>query len=526
LCDGALLRAAQLARRTGLADPPVAAGLTCYLLLYALLFPSIFATPDESQFLAEAQGIWAGELLECDAESLYRVTDGIRAFRGRSLLFSLVLAPFVGVHWKTAFLVGLGFHLVNFLLAATILGRCKMSKWWAWLILLHPTLSLFSRMVMMDAASATATLAVLALLTARRSHPLSIGLVAGISLFFRVTNCWIGFAAGLHYLVAALWTGGERRSLLQRAREGELWKYLVAYVPFCVGLLISNAILYGGPFESRYGGQGTTVGLFGLEYLVRYLPMRTLGLNVFWPLMLFAVFFLPRRVRVFGVCLVIVQLLFFAASAVQPRGYDLVTTIVRSSRYLMGPIAVLCIGYPAMVSRVLRGRAISKPIVAMVLASCMAATALMFWKHDAFLARQARAVAAVYEHTPPGSVIFAGVNALELIHPVFGKRELRPVNAAYQYRGLSDLQEGHYLLLRVPPPPRSPGQQASVDLGRRLESDLSRIAEVELIAVPEDKSLRIWRVQRRLPGAQLEPFTPDEWRQISPPLQDLPLLPE
>ena len=508
-------------------DPAVLAGLALYLALFVIFFPQAFATSDETSYLREAWAIQDGQLLDRGSDYLYKESESVsefRSFSGRSLLFGLILAPFVSIHWKAAFLVGLGFHLANFLLAATILGRSGVSRWWAWLVLLHPTHTLFSRTVLMDVPSATFALGTLALLCGRRSHPAAIGVVAGLSMFVRMTNCWIGLAAGLHFLVADFFPLRGERSFLARIREGDLWKYLAAFIPFCVGLLASNAILYGGLFATRYAADPTS--MFGFESLLEQLPVRMMGLNLFWPLMLGAIFFLPKRLRVFGVSFIVVQVVFFSLAGVLPRGYDLLTTSIRSSRYLTGPIAVLCIGYPFLVRWAVRGREIPRVLAIAALVGCTAATLALFWKHDGYLAKQASATRAVYANTPEGSEVFVDALAWELFNPAIGKRKIQRADHSYRERGFSDLEPGVFVIFRTTPKPWTTAQEMWIEIGRRMEADLARTAELEAIPVPETSAVRIFRVVRRIPGAELTPLSDAEWRELAPRERDLPIAPE
>jgi hypothetical protein len=260
--------------------------------------------------------------------------------------------------------------------------------------------------------------------------------------------------------------------------------------------------------------------------LLEQLPVRMMGLNLFWPLMLGAIFFLPKRLRVFGVSFIVVQVVFFSLTGVLPRGYDLLTTSVRSSRYFMGPIAVLCIGYPFLVSWAMRGREIRRVLAIAALVGCTAATIALFWKHDGYLARQLTATRAVYANTPEGSEVFVDFLAWELFNPAIGERKIRRADLSYRELGFSDLMPGVFVIFRTTPKPWTTAQKNWAQAGRQMESDLERIAELERIPVPEASSVRIYRVIRRIPGAELAPLSDAEWESLVPPERDLPVAPE
>jgi len=498
-------------------------GIVGYVLLWGLLAPTTFATQDEREYLTTAYTVTTGEIFDRTNPKAYFPSvlfGGVHPFRGRSLFFSSIVAVVLPIHWKASFVVPLVSHLLTFLVVAWVCAKCGTSYWWAWLVLLHPTLTLYSRMVIADTSAATMTAFVVAFILASPRRSAAAGAIAGLSMFLRVTNCWVGFAAAVQLLIDDL-ARADRGSVLGRLWRGDLKRFLVPFVIFCVLLLVANTILYGGPFRTLYSFGPTAT--FGISYLTRHLPMYLVALNVFWPLMLVAVFFLPGRIRWLGATLVVVQLMFFAANPNFARGYDVMATMVRSLRYFMGSLIVLSIGYPYMIDAVMNRRRIPKMIAGFAVLGAVFATGLLFFTHDRFLDRQAQVVEAAYTHIPTEATTYIGANEAELFSPVFGERRLVSIGSLYQGNRFGEIRAGDFFLFYVQPPPRTPGQEEKARIAERMIGDLGLVAEVAQVEVPADASaLRIFKVIRVRPNVTMPRLSSEELDELFVDESELP----
>jgi uncharacterized membrane protein YhaH (DUF805 family) len=500
---------------------PVVIGVAVYLALYVACFPPVYIIVDERGYLLSADHILTGKVFDRTSEAWITLErpGGIRQSVVRSFLFSGILACLLPIHWKATYLVGLISQLTIFVATAMAFRRMGRSPWWAWLVLLHPSLTLHSRTIMTDVPSAAATAVVLLLLLVEPRRASWAGVVAGLALLIRLTNCWIGAAAGLQLLVDDL-RGRSEPSYVGRLWRGELRRFLLPYILFCLVLLAGNAALYGGPLLTPYTG----LVEFGLRHLVRYLPFYLLALVVFWPALLFALVCLPRRVLLFGATLVICQLVFFSASANFNRGPNVVETLVRCLRYQLGTVAVLCIGYPGLVDWVLRGRRVPKLLAGLAVAAGVVLTATLFSKHSARMSQQAHLVKAAYALTPKDGIIYFGENAKELFCPVFGRRTLRPAMVSYLRHLYEDVGAGDYFVFYIQPPPLTPGQEMLARMDERMIADLRAVAELREVSAPKDAAaLRIFEVKRRREGVHLKPLSPSERHQFFPPEHELKL---
>ncbi len=493
---------------------PVASGCAAYVILYVAYYPPIFATPDEMEYLTTANAVRNGTILDRECEDVYfprRAPGEIRCFKGRSLFFSAIVACLLPIHWKCAFLPGLASHLATFVLVALAFSKVGRSAWWAWLVLLHPTLVLYSRFIMADMPSGAMAALVLVLLVSERRRPAIIGAVAGVSMFLRFTNCWLGLAVCIQLLRDDLTREGKC-GIAARLWRGDTAKFLLPYACFCVAMLAGNALLYGGPFHTRYSS--ACVSLTNQDF-VRHLPMYLLALNVVWPIMLLGVWFLPQRVWLFGATLVIIQLAFFSGLQFFLWGAFLADTIVRSLRYLIGSVVILCFGYPGLIERLLGRRTIPKPVVAAILTMGIGATLVLLHKHSTYLVRQARLVAAVYAAVPEGATVYFGRNSAELFCPVFGKRRTKPATRSFFDQRYEDVRAGDHFVFHIQ---HHPGQQDLAELAEKMIADLKAVAHLRVVEVPEEtRALRIFQVVGRRPGVHLRPMTDSEKRQVFSP---------
>ena len=490
--------------------------LLVYGTLFAVFYPQTFASPDEASYLANAQAIVDGDLFDRTARALYSDApgQGEGRFKGRTLLFPLLISPLLAIDWKVVFLFGLACHLAVFLLVVEVFRKTDFSPWWALLVLVQPTLTLGSRMVMTDGLGNLLAIAVVWLLLEKRNRPIAVAVIAGLGLFIRPTNLLLLVAAGVHFLVSDL-KGCEPKQRGARLLKGQALRFALASLLIGVLFLLHNWALYGGPLMTAY--HSSTLVQFGVEYVIRFFPIRLLSLNVFWPFLLVAVIFLPRRIRAFGIAYVLVSLLFYSSCSAFERGHDLVSTLVRSARYFSGPIVVLCLGYPAMVQAALRGKKVGKVIPVLAATCCLLATTALFWKHDRFLANQQAAVEFVNQRIPPGSFVWTDSVANELFHPVWGECETDSIYHSYFNRRLKGVDAGHYIVWRSQPPPRTSGQERFHQTNLYLVKALQKHMAIEEVASSQSDGLLIFRVQAA-PQEPLPPLTVSEskmWWNIS-----------
>src|SRR3954447_21922297 len=166
-----------------------------YAGLFAAYYPPLPAIEDEMGFLNQAL-VWSRGAVSAEGAGLPADLADFGEARGRHVPTrhpgrSLVALPFLAAGGvRAAFASGLLLHLAMAAIGAALLSRLGRSPLWAALLLFHPTLALYSRTIMADAAAGTGLL--LAALAFASSAPWA-GVGAGLA---------VGLAAAMRYHAA------------------------------------------------------------------------------------------------------------------------------------------------------------------------------------------------------------------------------------------------------------------------------------------------------------------------------------
>src|SRR5262249_40113198 len=133
-----------------------------YAGLFAAYYPPLPAVADEAGFINQAL-VWSRGAVSAEGAGLSDLAD-FGEYRGRHLATrhpgrSLVALPLLAAGGvRAASAAGLVLHLAMTAIGAALLARLGRSPLWAVLLLFHPTLALYSRTVMADAAAGTGLL--------------------------------------------------------------------------------------------------------------------------------------------------------------------------------------------------------------------------------------------------------------------------------------------------------------------------------------------------------------------------------
>jgi hypothetical protein len=304
---------------------------------------------------------------------------------------------------RAVFASGLLLHLATTAIAAVLLARLGHSPLWAALLLFHPTLAIYSRTVLGDEAAGTGLLlAALALTSTRPSAGVLAGLAVGGAALMRYHAGLVLPIVAATFLFLPNRTHPKRDALLCLLAGGALGALLVSY----------NLWLYGNPVEAHSNSHGS----FGLQYFEAQAPYYVCALMAFWPAMLLAPLFDRSRLRwmIRGVCgFFFVFLSFYYFHDKTNRWIE---TLIVGQRLLQVALPLWITSYACVVDdwvagplRRWLGRRGWAGLVALVCAGLLAATGLIFRKHQDHLNRLCviRDVAAAT--IPPGSkVIYDG----------------------------------------------------------------------------------------------------------------------
>jgi hypothetical protein len=393
--------------------------LTLCCLAFAVLFlatyPTISGVEDEVGFVNQAL-VWSRGVISSEASGFVELVDdgdardaphladfirvGDRHVPSRHPGRSLILLPFLtlgGV--RAGFLSGLAIQLGITLVGAALLVRLGKSPAWAILILLHPTLALYSRTILGDAAAGGFLLlaALMATLPGRRAA-IAAGIAAGLAALMRYHA---GLALPIIAASIALDPARDRRrgdGLACLVAGGTIGFLLVAY----------NLALYHAPLDAP----GAARGEFGLRYLARQIPFYATALMVLWPGMLVAPALDRSPLRWIARGIAAVYFVFFSLYYWHDTGSNAAETLVAGLRLIQVALPVWIVSYAVAVDdriaeplRQRFGPRASAWVGLAIVAVLFAAVAVGFNKHRAYLRTLEAAREALATEAPSGSVV-------------------------------------------------------------------------------------------------------------------------
>jgi hypothetical protein len=423
-------------------------GCLAYTALFLATYPTISAIEDEVGFVNQALA-WSRGAITSEgagfaevytngeiAGDIPHLMDFIRVgdhhVPGRHPGRSLILLPFVMIGGVPAgFLSGLAIHLGVTLIGAGLLARLGKSPAWAFLILLHPTLAIYSRTILGDeAAGGCLLLAALFATVPGRRAAVAAGLAAGLAALMR-------YHAGLGLPIVAASIALD--PLRGDRRRGDGLACLVAGGFVGLGLVAYNLALYHAPLDAP----GASRGEFGLRYLVEQAPFYAVALMAFWPGMLIAPALDRSPVRGIARGVAAVYFVFFSLYYWHDTGSSPAETLIAGLRLMQVALPVWIVSYAVVVDdrivtplrRRIGPRATALAALAVV-AVLFAAVAIGFRKHRVYLHDLESARDVLAAEAPSGSVVVQRDLVAKLFgipggRPVYRWRSLRPEGTPY-----------------------------------------------------------------------------------------------
>ena len=273
----------------------LAALMLGFAALFVWYYPPISGVEDEAGFVNQAL-VWSRGAITPQGAGWSRLLE-FEPVKGRDVATrhpgrSLVVLPFLMLGGSRAlFASGLLLHLTTTAIAAALLVKLGRSPLWAVLVLCHPTLALYSRTILADAASGTGVL--LATLAAASEGPAA-GVCAGLAVGL---GALMRHHAGMALpLVAASFLSPSDRP--HRWRQAALC--FAAGAGAGGGIVAYNLAVYGTPLEPFTAKRG----FFAWRFLIPHLQFYGTALLVLWPGMLLAPVLDRSRIRwlVRGLC--------------------------------------------------------------------------------------------------------------------------------------------------------------------------------------------------------------------------------
>lgn len=378
-----------------------------YLVVFIYFYPAIHGIEDESGYINQAY-VWEHGSITSDGAGYDRLAD-FENYGGRNVSFrnpgrALTLLPFMAVLGaRSIFFSSALIHLLAVFGAALLLTRLGKSPLWAVLILLHPTMALYSRTVMSDELSGLFLLLAVLAVTNRSWQ----GLLAGLALSGAVITRYHAAVVVPFFLIVLLKDKGFRQAFVCAAVTGLCAVSLVAYNYLTLGNLT--------------GGYTNKV-TFGLQFLPFNLKFYLPALLLLWPLQLLAPAFDRSRLQwYFRVCVLpifgLLTLYFY-----HEEGESLLRTLVLGQRLLLTILPLWIVSYAFTLDswfRPMVEKWVPRPLrwagIAAFSGVLLLGTGVLFREHQRHLTELKNSVAEVEKVVPSGALVVANRNLTKIL---------------------------------------------------------------------------------------------------------------
>jgi hypothetical protein len=423
-----------------------------FAAVFVATYPPIAGIEDEIGYLNQAL-VWSRGAITAEGAG-YDQLGGFWPVDGRNVAIrqpgrSLVALPFLMLGGlRAVFASGLLIHLATAAVAGATLARLGRSPAWAALVLFHPTLALYSRTVMADPGAG------LGLLVAAWA-------VAGTES--RLAGVWAGLGVGLAALMryhAGVALPFVAAAFVWPPARADRWRQAILCLIVggaCGAAIVGyNLMLYHHPTDPNPAMRG----FFSARFVAPNLLFYGASLMAIWPGMLPAPLLdrSPLRVMARGVCGFF--LAFFLFYYWYDRGGSWAETLVLGQRLLSVALPVWIVSYAGVVDDLVAapiGRRIG-PHASWAVAllgglALLAATGLMFGRHERHLDDLLDARAEVARLVPDGAVVGANGTVAKL----FGVPTQPPF---YRWIWVGEPPAGTWYLAYLA---KSPGDAAAVE---------------------------------------------------------------
>lgn len=385
--------------------------------LFLCFYPPIFAFRDEGIYLSLAQVFKAGTIF------IEKTTVPLSLYverNGHHLPFyppgnPLLLIPFTWAGWKGVFVMGLCMHLIGafFFRKVAALFDCDHAVTLL-LYVFFPSFIFYSRTIMSDIPSLAFFMTAYYFYFKPRPSKALAGVFFGLTLFFRVSNVVVlsAFALGLGI------------QSLRTRRWNDFLAFCGAAAPFAAAMGFYNTAVYGSPFLSGYSQVFSGVKNFSPAFFASNARHYLLILNVVYPFMML-LFFKNRRIACLETLLLTVFLLiFFSFYYFQDRYPQTGMALILGNRFFYPVIPFFILAFGKLCQNILStlSEKPQKILIVLLLFSMSAASAIIQWKHNAYLQRQAAERDFIYQNTDEGDAVIYDGNVAELIQGIWGKR--------------------------------------------------------------------------------------------------------
>lgn len=346
---------------------PIALGLGLWLVVMVWNWPVALSFGDEVGYVGQARLFLQGRIRPTvEAPGIWHPTASGGLIAKYPLFHPLLLAPFIAVNPRSAFLLGIGTAIALVVCAARFLRRWGRDPLWALLLLAQPAISVLSRTLMADLLISVFLFG--AYVCLQRNRLWSTALLVAATMATKPTGP----------LLAGLLLVGDFVSTWRDVRDrnaATIRRWIGAGMGFGLGILLivaQNLLANGSPrygYYQRFGPPSfeprflSSTGVAHAKSLLLNPPLLVVGIWPFW------------KRRDFGPIAVVVGLVgLMSIYFFVDWGRNWADSLVLSQRLILPAVVFLMVGYVICLSDLLS--AAKRKFGAWIGTVCMAALIL------------------------------------------------------------------------------------------------------------------------------------------------------
>ncbi len=372
--------------------------------LFFLFYPPFYSIMDECDYLTTSYTLKKGTFF-LDKAGIYPTTATVIGEKHMFSKFppgnSILLFPFTSINWRFGFLVNFILYLLTFFIFLQILTILNIPYYFSILLLLHPSLVLYSRTMMSDIPSMFFILSGIYLIM-REKYFLS-GLFLGYSLLLRYSNAVIIFGILLGYIIL---------------KRKAIFSILLGILIFLVIQAIYNIFVMEGLFAPFYLPTGA--GGHSLGYLKKSGLYYILALNLIYPLMLLIFFSSLKQKKYIILSLpTLLNIFFFSFYYYIDKGNTFYETLIKGQRFMIPVLPLLIIIYSDFIKKIryVKHFLFLSSILLLIISFLISLKLYNFQKEKLLLKD------IVYNNTIESDIVICNGEVGKLINPFFGNKK-------------------------------------------------------------------------------------------------------
>ncbi len=419
----------------------------CFVFLYFLFYPSIYAFRDEASYLSMAYALRTGNFF---LDKTLGPLQSWMTYRGHKVFdyplgMPFFLLPFITFGWRAIFMAGLLSHLAGSLYFKKLLTLFKIDHpVLPLLYLFYPGFVFYSRTIMSDVPAAALFITGVYYYFQSGSPDWKAGTFFASSFLFRPSALVFIFP----FAIGGLW----RNFSTGKVRSSLFFLFPLGFSLFLIGLY--QYFFYGSPWLSAYSQKFLKIPNFSIRYYPENLRHYFIALMTSYPLMVMAPFAASKTRRPEILVSLLAGVLFFGAYYFHDRFETGFQTSVLGARFLFPAAALFLLIYAEALDNLLkRLRGFAARAFSWLLSFLLLLSALFVHsRHQQVLKNQATMKETIYSSTPEGSALIYDGNAAELLQEVWGGRKYiywrDGENDLRDYLHHADFKKGIYLIHR------------------------------------------------------------------------------